>query len=104
MENENVVGAAPTDDDSTTSEGRINNFREPYLGTFIMITSLNGNIFALLALFAGNSLVTAEFPWQSPVTGSFDVFFDLRLNKLWVNRRNASDLRRHPAHYDVTVM
>ena len=29
----------------------------------------------------GNSLVTGEFPTQRPVTRSFDVFFDLRLNK-----------------------
>ena len=36
---------------------------------------------ALLANFAGNSPVTGEFPAQSPVTRSFDVFFDLRLNK-----------------------
>ena len=36
---------------------------------------------ALLALCAGNSLVTGEFPSQRPVTQSFDVFFDLRLNK-----------------------
>ena len=36
---------------------------------------------ALLALCAGNSSVTGEFPAQRPVTRSFDVFFDLRLNK-----------------------
>ena len=36
---------------------------------------------ALLAICAGNSLVPGEFPTQSPVTRSFDVFFDLRLNK-----------------------
>ena len=36
---------------------------------------------ALLALCAGNSLVTGEFPSQRPVTRSFDGFFDLRLNK-----------------------
>ena len=36
---------------------------------------------ALLALCAGNSPVTGEFPAQRPVTPSFDVFFDLRLNK-----------------------
>ena len=36
---------------------------------------------ALLALCLGNSLVTGEFPSQRPVTRSFDVFFDLRLNK-----------------------
>ena len=36
---------------------------------------------ALLALCAGNSPVTGEFPAQRPVTRSFDVSFDLRLNK-----------------------
>ena len=36
---------------------------------------------ALLALCVGNSPVTVEFPAQRPVTRSFDVFIDLRLNK-----------------------
>ena len=36
---------------------------------------------ALLAICAGNSPVTGEFPAQRPVTRSYDVFFDLRLNK-----------------------
>ena len=36
---------------------------------------------SLLALCAGNSPVTGEFPAQRPVTRSFDVFFDLSLNK-----------------------
>ena len=36
---------------------------------------------ALLAICAGNSLVTGEFPTQRPVTRSFDILFDLRLNK-----------------------
>ena len=58
----------------------------------------------LLALCAGNSLVTGEFPSQRPVTWSFGVFFDLCLNKDWVNNREAGDLRRHRTHYDVTVM
>ena len=35
----------------------------------------------LLALCAGNSLVTGEFPSQRPVMQSFDVFFHLCLNK-----------------------
>ena len=35
----------------------------------------------LLALCARNSPVTSEFPSQRPVTWSFDVFFDLCLNK-----------------------
>ena len=34
----------------------------------------------LLAICVGNSPVTGEFPTQRPVTQSFDVFFDLRLN------------------------
>ena len=39
---------------------------------------------ALLAICAGNSPVTGEFPPpppQRPVTRGFDVFFELRLNK-----------------------
>ena len=35
----------------------------------------------LLAICAGNSPVTSEFPTQRPVTRSFDVFFYLRLNE-----------------------
>ena len=38
-------------------------------------------IFALLALCVENSPVTGEFPQQRSVTRSFDVFFDVRLNK-----------------------
>ena len=36
---------------------------------------------ALLAISVGNAPVSGEFPAQRPVTRSFDVFFDLRLNK-----------------------
>ena len=36
---------------------------------------------ALLAICAGNSPGTGEFPAQRPVVRSFDVFFDLRPNK-----------------------
>ena len=35
----------------------------------------------LLAICAGNSPVTGEFPAQRPMTWSHDVFFDLHLNK-----------------------
>ena len=35
----------------------------------------------LLAICAGNSPVAGEFSAQRPVTRSFDVYFDLRLNK-----------------------
>ena len=39
------------------------------------------SFYTLLAICVGNSPVTGEFPEQMPVTWSFDVFFDLRLNK-----------------------
>ena len=41
---------------------------------------------ALLAIWAGNSPVNGEIPAQRPVTRSFDVFFDLRLNKRLSNQ------------------
>ena len=44
-----------------------------------MMTSSNGNIFRVTDHLGGE--VTGEFPAQRPVTRSFDVFFDLRLNK-----------------------
>ena len=59
---------------------------------------------ALLALCAGNSPVTGEFPAQRPVTRSFDIFCDLRLNKRLGKYREAGDLRRHHTHYDVIVI
>ena len=46
-----------------------------------MMTSSNGNISTLLTLCVGNSPVTGDFPAQRPVTQSFDVSFDLCLNK-----------------------
>ena len=59
---------------------------------------------ALLAICAGNSPASDDFPAQRPVTLNFDVFFDLRQNKCWVNNRKAGDLRRYRPHYDVIVM
>ena len=46
-----------------------------------MMTSSNGNISRVTGLCAGNSPVTGEFPSQRPVTRSFGVLCDLRLNK-----------------------
>ena len=58
----------------------------------------------LLALCAGNSPVTGEFPSQRPVLRNFDVFFVLRLNKRLSKPSAAGNLRRHHTHYGVTVM
>ena len=55
--------------------------------------------FALLALCAGNSSVTVEFPSKRQMTWSFDVVFDLRLNK-----RLSKQSRSHRANYNVTGM
>ena len=51
---------------------------------------------------AGNSPVTGEFPSQRPVTRSFDVLFDARLNKLlskqswgWWLETSSGPLWRH---------
>ena len=59
---------------------------------------------SLLALCAGNSLVTDEFPSQRPVTRSFDVVFDLRRKWLckqsrsrWFERPSRSLWRHHNA-------
>ena len=58
----------------------------------------------LLVLCEGNPPVTGGFPSQRPETRSFDVFFDLCMNKLLKNNRDAGDLRRNCTHYDVIVM
>ena len=47
----------------------------------IMITSSNGNIFRVTGSLCGEFTGHGELPSQRPVTRSFDVFFDLRLNK-----------------------
>ena len=66
------------------------------------MTSSIGNIFRVTGHLCGNS-ATGEFPAQRPVLRSFDVFFDPRLNKRLSKNREAGDLRRIRAHYDVIV-
>ena len=46
-----------------------------------MMTSWNGSIFGVTGPLCGEFTGPGEFPTQRPVTQSFDVFFDLRLNK-----------------------
>ena len=47
----------------------------------IMMTSSNGNIFRVTGHLRGEFTGPRWLPAQRPVTRSFDVFFDLRLNK-----------------------
>ena len=50
-------------------------------GRQFMMMSSNGNIFHVTGPLCGEFTGPGEFPTQRPVTRSFDVFFDLRLNK-----------------------
>ena len=51
-----------------------------------LMTSSNGNIFRVTGPSWGDSPVTGEFHAQRSATRSFDVFFDLSLNK-WLRKR-----------------
>ena len=70
-----------------------------------MMTSWDGNIFRVTGPLWGVSASIRWIPFTkaSDLTRSFDVFFDLCLNKR-LNNRDAGHLRRHYAPYDLTVM
>ena len=60
---------------------------------------------ASLAFCVWNSPVTGDFPLQRPMTWSFDVFFDLRLNQqLSEQWRRRGHLRHHHVHCEVILM
>ena len=60
--------------------------------------------YALLAICAGNSPAPVNSPHKGQWRGA--LMFSLICSRIndWVNNREAGDLRRHLAHYDVTVM
>ena len=64
----------------TSSNGNISRVTVPVCEKFMM-TSSNGNIFRVTGPLCGEFTGPGDFPTQRPVTRSFDVFFDLRLNK-----------------------
>ena len=59
---------------------------------------------ALLAICAGNSPVTGEFPARRPVTRSFMFSLICAWIDGWVNNCVAGDLRRHRPYYDIIVI
>ena len=59
---------------------------------------------AFLALRAGSSLVTGEFPSSAQWRRALMFSLICAWISDWVNNRNTGDLRRHQAHYDDTVM
>ena len=80
-----------------------------YVLMYIKMTSSNGNIFRVTGPLCGEFTGPGEFPTQRPVTRSFDVFSDLRLNK-WLNKQPWGWWFETPSwsydvsHYDVSVM
>ena len=84
---------------SRTQKSRVNNYLTHQDGH--MKTSSNGNIFRVTGHLCGNSPVTAH----RRVTRSFDVFFDLRLNKkVEQTIVRLVNLGRHRSHYGIIVM
>ena len=69
----------------------------------LMMTLSNGNIFRVSGSLWGESNGHRGIPSPMPLTRSFDIFFNVRLNNGWANSRYAGDLRRHGAHCDVLL-
>ena len=71
-----------------------------------MMTSSNGNIsrVAVTGPLCGEFTGPGEFPAQRPMTRSFDVFFDLRLNKRLSKQSWGWLLETLSPHYDAIVM
>ena len=69
-----------------------------------IMTSSNGNILRVTGPLCGWFTGHRWNPPTKSVTRSFEVFFDMRPNKRWVNHRSVGHLRRYRSHYDVTVM
>ena len=76
------------------------------LWCFFMMTSSNGSIFRVTGHLSGE--FTGPGPVNSPHKGQWRgaLMFPLICAWIncWVNNRKAGDLRRHLAHYDVSVM
>ena len=72
--------------------------------TIIMMTSSNGNIFRvtgpLCGEFNGHRWIPPQDHWHGALRFSLICVW---INS-WINNREAGDLRRYRAHYDVIVM
>ena len=65
-----------------------------------MMTSSKGYSFRVTGPLCGNSWVNGEFQWRGALMFSLISAW----TNGWVNNRDAYDLRRHRAHFDVIVM
>ena len=69
-----------------------------------MITSSNGIIFSVTGPSSGEFTSHRWIPLTKVSDAVLDVFYDMRLNKLLRNNRDAGDSRRHRAHNDMTSL
>ena len=70
-----------------------------------MITSSNGSIFRVTGPLWGEPTVApVDFPDKDQWRGALMLSLICAWTNGWANNRYAGDLRRHRAHYDVTVM
>ena len=72
---------------------------------YIMMTSSNGNIFRVTGPLCGDFTGHRWIPLTKASGAELWCFLWFAPEQtVWVNIRDAGDLRRHRAHYDVTVM
>ena len=72
---------------------------------FFMMTSSNGNIFRITGPLSGEFTDHRWIPLTKPIWhGALVSSLICARTNGWVNKRDAGDLRRHRAHYDVTVI
>ena len=71
-----------------------------------MTTSSNGDNFRVTGPLCGEFTGDRWIPLtkQRPVTRSFEFSSICAWINVWVNNREAGDLKRHRTHYDITVM
>ena len=69
-----------------------------------MMTSPNGTFSALQTLCEGNPPITGLYSLQGQWHGALIFSLIFARTNGWPNNRDAGDLRRHQAHYDVTVV
>ena len=62
------------------------------------MTSSNGNIFRVTGHLCGEFTGPRWIPYSKASDGEFSLI------SVWINNREAGDLSRYHAHYDVTVM
>ena len=67
------------------------------------MTSLNGNIFCVTGHLCGEFTDPRWIPRTKASDAELWCFLCVWING-WLNNRDAGDLRRYRAHYDVTVM